>query len=289
MASPFTIPQIIQFAKISQYLAGNDIASKTALRSGSINENLPWLLYMEGYLLENMYTLNPGGSTLRKTAEYVLSLCGKYLNQAQTIINNLAAGLPVITGPSNQSVNQGASAIFTIAVVSSLSYTIQWYDFAGNPIVGQTGLSYVFSNAQTGDTGKTFYAKVTSAAGTTVSGIATLTVTANIIGRWYAGGTDYSTLLAAGTDTVAYSGTFTITDGQPLVVPFPAGQFDFIVAQYPVSQSVKTHYANPAGGFDQAAVPGLALAVNTFGGNNYIFSNGSPFGINNASGQITFS
>ena len=138
MASTFTIPQVIQFAKISQYLAGNDIASKTALRSGSINKNLPGLLYMEGYLLENMYTLNPSGSTIRKTGEYVLSLCGKYLSQAQNILNSLAAGPPVITGPVNQSVNQGSSATFMVVVTSSLLYVGQWYDYLGNPIVGQT-------------------------------------------------------------------------------------------------------------------------------------------------------
>jgi hypothetical protein len=244
---------------------------------------------MENYLLQNINNLNPSSPTLRGTAEYVLSLCGKYGVQAKNIANNLLQSPPIITGPSNQSGLVGFTAIFSVSVGSSLPVTYQWFDYLGNPIPGATNSSYSFVNAQLVDSGKTFFVKATNAAGQTVSGTATLTVTQSITGQWYAGGTDYSTLLAAGTDTVAYSGTFTITDGQPLVVPFPAGQFDFIVVQYPVSQSVKTHYANPAGGFDQAAVPGLALAVNTFGGNNYIFSNGSPFGINNASGQITFS
>src|ERR1700744_3033188 len=101
MASEFTISQIIQFAKISQYLAGNEKSSLLQLQSGSYVGILPNLLYMEGTLLQNLYSLNPGSTTLRGTAEYVLSLCGKYLLQAQQILNNLAGTLPVITGPAN--------------------------------------------------------------------------------------------------------------------------------------------------------------------------------------------
>ena len=145
------------------------------------------------------------------------------------------------------------------------------------------------ADAQLSNSGSMFSVKVSSAAGSVTSNIATLTVTANLVGYWYAGSTDYSALLEAGTDTVPYNGTFQITSGQPLVVPFPAGQLDYVVVKYPNSQTTKTTYANPAGGLDQGVVPGLALGVNAFGGNNYIFSNtGSPFGINNISGQVTF-
>jgi len=287
MASLFTIQQIITFAQISQYLAGNDIASKTALRSGSINENLPGLLYMEGYLLENMYTLNPGGSTLRKTAEYVLSLCGKYLSQAQNILNNLAAGPPVITGPANQSVNQGSNATFMVVVTSSLLYVGQWYDYLGNPIVGQTSNIYVFYNAQSGDSGKTFYFKATSVAGTTVSGMATLTVTANIIGYAYAGGADYSAALQGGTDAVPFQFTFPITTGQPLSVQFTGPVVDeFIVIKYPSTEPTKTGYNNPP--IDAAGIPGFAFNATTITTWKYIFSrSGNAFTVNN-SNLITF-
>jgi len=69
VASQFTIPQIILFAQISQYLSTNDKALSIAFRSGSLIQRQPSLLYMEGELLENMYALNPNGSTIRITAE----------------------------------------------------------------------------------------------------------------------------------------------------------------------------------------------------------------------------
>jgi hypothetical protein len=287
--SQFTVQQILNFKSISQYLAANDESSLTQLKSGSIIGNLPGLLYMEGYLLQNLFSLNPGGATVRPTAEYVLSLCGKYLTQAQTITTNLSGSLPVLTGPANQSGLVGFTANFSVSVSGTGPFQYQW--FRNNVLVpGATSASISVPNAQLSDTGSTFFVQVTNAAGSPVSGTATLTVTANLVGQWYAGGTDYSTLLAAGTDSVAYSGTFSITDGQPLVVPYPAGQLDFIVCKFPVSQSQKTHYANPAAGLDQGTVPGLALDINTFGGNNYIFSRtGNMFGINNISGQVTFS
>ena len=288
MPSQFQISQIIQFQQISQYLAGNDKSSLMQLQSGSYIGILPSLLYMEGTLLQNLNTLNPGSSTLRGTAEYVLSLCGKYLAQAISIVGNLTGSKPVITGPANESTTVGGSATFTVSVTSATPYVAQWY-LNGVIIPGAVGLTYTVSNAQLSQNGNLYSVMATNLAGTVQSNQATLTVTAGLTGQWYAGSTDNSAALEAGTDNVVYSGTFSITNGQPLVVPFPAGQLDYIVVKYPVSQSVKTTYANPAGGLDTGVVPGLALGVNTFGGNNYIFSNtGSPFGINNTSGQITF-
>lgn len=246
MAGTFTIQQIITFAQISQYLAGNDIASKTALRSGSINENLPGLLYMEGTLLQNMYTLNPGGSTIRKTAEYVLSLCGKYLSQAQTIVNNLAQSPPAITGPSNQTVNQNASATFTVSVVSSLPYTGQWYNSTGDPIIGQTSNSYVFLNAQPADSGKTFYFKATSSAGTTTSEIASLTVTSTIFAFTWYGDEDPNPMLATGVDTLTYQIQTVVVHNQPIsiVVPQIATPNKFFVTKVVNTESEKTAYFN---------------------------------------------
>jgi len=176
---------------------------------------------MEGELLENMYTLNPNGSTIRKTAEYVLSLCGKYLSQAQTIINNLSASPPVISGANNVTVNVGGNAIFSISVVSSLPYMIQWYDSIGNPIVGQTGLTYTFSNAQVSDSGKTFYAKATSSAGISTSAIGSLTVNQSIL--VYAAYMDIDPRgnLLAGVDNFTYQYTAVVTHNNPVTIPIP--------------------------------------------------------------------
>ena len=289
MAQQFPIPTIIKFAQISQYLASNEKSSLTQLKSGSLIGNLDGLLYLEGSLLQNIYNLNPSGSTVRPTAEYVLSLCGKYLVKAQTILNNLSGSLPVITGPSNQSVLVGATATFSVSVTGTGPFFYQWYR-GGVLVPGATNSSIPIANAQLTDNGAQFFVTVTNATGTQVSGTAVLTVTASLVGQWYAGGTDYSTQLLAGIDSVAYSGTFPITDGQPFNVTFPIGQSDFVVIKYPVSQALRIHYANPVGGIDQAAIPGLAFDQNTFGGNNYTFSrNGNQFGINNTTGVVEFS
>ncbi len=259
------------------------------LRSGSLIGNLPGLLYMEGYLLQNMNSLNPSSPTLRGTGEYVLSLCGKYLNQAQTIVNNLGGSKPIITGPSNQSGNVGFNAVFSVSVISATPTSFQWFQ-NGVAVPGATTATLTIFNAQLAQSGSTFFVIATNASGSTVSSTASLTVTQALTGSWYAGGTDYSTLLVAGTDTVAYSGTFSITDGQPFNVPLPIGQSDFVVIKYPVSQALRVHYANPVGGIDQASIPGLAFDQNTFGGNNYTFSrNGNQFGINNTTGIVQFS
>ena len=292
MPSTFTIPQILTFAKISQYLASNDKASGAALRSGSIITTQPALLYVEGALLQSMYTLNPNGPTIRSTAEYVLSLCGRFLSQAQTIANNLLQNPPIVFGPSSLSVNVGANATFIISVTSTLSYTVQWYDSVGNPIVGQTGLTYTFLNAQVSDSGKTFYAKVTNAAGTTTSATASLTVTASIVGFYYQGSTDYSTLLLAGTDNVAYLGTFSITTGQPFDVTFPHQvDTEYIVVMYPATEPTKTNYLNPPpSGPDAGSIPSIALEGTSFGGKKYIFSRtGNTMGVNSVNGKIRFS
>jgi len=292
MPSQFTIPQIIVFAKISQFLAGNDKASQKGLKSGSFIGNLEGLLYMEGYLLENMYTLNPTSSTLRNTGEYVLSLCGKYLQQAIKIANGLTASAPVITGPSNQSVNVGQNATFSVSVTGSAPFSYQWFDYLGNVIPGATSSSYTFLNSQLTDTGKTFYVKVTDTNGhSTTSNTATLTVSAALVGYYYQGNIDYSTNLLAANDNVPYLGTFSITTGQPFTVTLPhLGASEYIVVKYPVAQPTKTNYENPPAGVDTAAIPGLAFNITTIGTFKYIFSRtGNAFGLNNINGQIKFS
>jgi|HubBroStandDraft_3_1064219.scaffolds.fasta_scaffold33234_2 hypothetical protein len=291
MPSEFTIPKIIQFAQISQYLAGNDKSSLTQLRSGSFIGTLPKLLYMEGTLLQNLNSLNPGMSTLRGTAEYVLSLCGKYAIQAQNILNSISGGLATITGPSNQSILVGQSASFTIVVTSSTSYTIQWFR-NGVLIPGSTGLTYTLTNAQLTDTGAQFSAVVTNGAGPISSGTGVLTVTANLLAYYYQGNNDYSAALLAGTDNVAYTGNLSITSGQPITVPFPdLGASEYIILKYPATETTKTSYLNPPpSGPDAGSIPSLALEGNSFGGWKYVFSRGgNPFGLNSVNGQVKFS
>lgn len=274
MPSTFTIQQILSFAAISQYLASNEQASGSALKSGSIITTQPALLYVEGSILQSMYTLNPNGPTIRSTAEYVLSLCGKYLSQAQAIVASLLQNPPIVAGPSDQSVAVGVSATFTISVTSTLPYTIAWYDGFGNLIPGQTGLSYVFPNAQVSDSGKTFYAKATNAAGTTTSATASLTVTASIIAKWWFGSTDPFAALSSGTDTLTYQISQSIVHNQPIVINYPIGAQNnqFNVLRYPDTENDKTTWVNTPG-FNFGSIPDSVMrAIFSINGFKYIVS-----------------
>lgn len=256
MPSEFPIPTIIKFAEISQYLASNDKSAQKQLQSGSFIGILPQLLYMEGTLLQNLNSLNPAISTLRGTAEYVLSLCGKYAIQAQNILSSISGGLATITGPANQSVLVGQSASFTIGVTSSSAYTIQWFR-NGVLIPGATSLTYTLLNAQLTDSGAQFSAVVTNGAGPSSSATGILTVTAALQGSFAYLSTDPGPTLQGGSDPFTYQETFSITTGQPWTMPVPvvATPNMFIIVKGPSSESIKGTWDN--GGVNTGVIPDI--------------------------------
>jgi len=89
MPSLFTIPEIIQIAKVSQYLA-DDKASKGALFGDVINPQLGLILYTIRKDVEDLYELDPTGSytayNLFAMADYLYGLCEDALT-AQAIIS----------------------------------------------------------------------------------------------------------------------------------------------------------------------------------------------------------
>lgn len=84
-----SVPQILQIAKISQYLAVADIAKGTifspVVKAAPFT---PQIIYMERKALEYQYNNNPSDSNLIKIGNYVYALCGKYAVQAQNIDGN---------------------------------------------------------------------------------------------------------------------------------------------------------------------------------------------------------
>ena len=82
-----TVAQIINIAKISQYLALNDIANGGLWGKGQDLE-LPQKIYNIRKSIEYWYYLDPSDTTLTPTSNYLLSLCGKYYLEAQNIIFN---------------------------------------------------------------------------------------------------------------------------------------------------------------------------------------------------------
>lgn len=289
MASEYSISEAIKIGKLSQVLANATNLKNRLFTGNALDDEWPVTIYQVWKPISIRYAANPDDSTLRQVTEWLIQLCGPLVQIAERTIGGIGAGLATITGPSNQNVNIGSNATFSISVTSPTSYTIQWYA-NGVIIPGATGATYKVVSAQSSQSGTKYFAVVTNTAGVQLSAVATLTVTATLIGSWYAGSTDYSTQLEANNDSVVFSGTFNITSGQPLVVPLPAGVTDYIVIRYPNTETTKTNYANPTGGIDTGTVPGVALNTNAFGAYKYIFSRtGNQFGINNVSGQVTFS
>lgn len=79
-----TVAQIINVAKISQYLAANDIAKGSLFGKRKIPIT-PQVLYMERKAVEWLYNLDSTDSSLTLTANYLLSLCRGYNLQAANI------------------------------------------------------------------------------------------------------------------------------------------------------------------------------------------------------------
>src|ERR1700743_3336826 len=126
MANEQSISAILSLASICEYVAVVKGGAANALQGGSINQNLARLIYMERLGIQNRYNLNPSDPTLQGTANYLFSIL-THQRQEQTIKNNVGSGLPVLTGPSNQSGIVGFTATFSVSVVSATPVTYVWF------------------------------------------------------------------------------------------------------------------------------------------------------------------
>lgn len=95
----YPIATIINIAKISQFLASDDV-SKTYLFKGGKPpvERLPRLIYIVRKSVEWLNDIDSSSSVLPGIANYLLWLCGKYINQALTILG--LGGSGAIINPS---------------------------------------------------------------------------------------------------------------------------------------------------------------------------------------------
>jgi hypothetical protein len=213
-----------------------------------------------------------------------------YLYSLLTPLSTSIASI-TITNPTNQSVNVGQNATFsvTVSVSNGQAYTVQWFR-NGLAIPGANSTTYTLTNAQLTDSGAQFSAIATaSGVGSATSLPAQLTVTSSIIGFYYFGSTDYSTQLLGGTDAVPYNGQFSITPGQPLSINLPgAAQNTYMVFKYPATETSKTQYSNPP--LNIGVIPSIAWeGIITIGSWKYIVTRtGNVFGLN-SSQPITFS
>lgn len=99
MASVFPIPDIILWAKISQYLGRFYLTQNNLFRGGDVDPNYPQLIRMERRALEFMYNFNPNEPNIDAVANYVYGLT-KYIAQAKVIAGQGGSGGIVIPGTS---------------------------------------------------------------------------------------------------------------------------------------------------------------------------------------------
>lgn len=271
MSIQLTTAQILTIAKVCEYLTIVDSHTKTVFKGGDLNKRQARLIYMERLAVQNRYDLNPADPTLVSTSNYLFSLLRNW-PAAQNVLNQIAGGLPAITNPANVSLVVGQDAVFTVAVTSASPYTIQWYR-DGVLIPGATGLSYTLTNAQLTDTGATFNAVATNAAGNAASLPATLTVMSALTAKWWYGPTDPFAALSGGSDTLTYQVTQTITHNTAIVINYPVGAEDnqYNVLRIPNTENDKTIWKNTDS--NQGLIPDSVMrAILNINGFKYVIS-----------------
>ncbi|PYT92133.1 MAG: hypothetical protein DMG36_16205, partial [Acidobacteria bacterium] len=106
----------------------------------------------------------------------VTNTAGSATSNAATLTVNPAPVAPTITTqPANQTVTAGQTAAFSVVASGTAPLSYQWQKNGAN-IAGATSASYTTPATTTADSGSTFRAVVTNAAGSATSNAATLTV-----------------------------------------------------------------------------------------------------------------
>lgn len=95
----YTTEQIIEIAKISEFLCANELAKK-GLYSGGIDGKLSRQIYETRKNVEWLYDLNSADTSLVQTGNYLFSLCGKYQLKALSIMNTNSGGIVVPSSPT---------------------------------------------------------------------------------------------------------------------------------------------------------------------------------------------
>jgi hypothetical protein len=93
----YTISEIIDIAKVSGYLAQNDIA-KGSLFGQRKDPLLALKIYMERKAVEWAYGMDTDYDDLRNTANYLYALCGKYAVLAYYIVTSGSGGSSITPG-----------------------------------------------------------------------------------------------------------------------------------------------------------------------------------------------
>jgi len=118
MALPLNIPNYLELAKISQFLAANDQNNFAKNQGGTIYPSLARLIYIVRTSIEWKYQIDNTDTSLIDTGNYLKALIGKYSYFAANIIGG--AGGTFINPPSGSQIGIiGVDYSFEIGDVDS--------------------------------------------------------------------------------------------------------------------------------------------------------------------------
>jgi hypothetical protein len=113
-----TIPQILDDAKISLYLATNDVALG-ALYPRPVNKQAAEVIYTELKSVEWAYNQNPNYPNIEATANYLYWLTGQYNLRAIVIRENGGGGVPV--SPTIPSITTPTPLEFIVSAITPIA------------------------------------------------------------------------------------------------------------------------------------------------------------------------
>jgi len=113
-----TVSNVLNIAKVSQYLAINAIRAR-GLFGGGIDRLLPRKLYCIRKSIEWLLNLDPNNSTLTKTANFLYALCGPFSGQAQVIIGSSGGGIIVNPATGDAATLGTISLEFELGITAS--------------------------------------------------------------------------------------------------------------------------------------------------------------------------
>lgn len=115
----YSVPAIIDIARVSQYMVANDQARR-GLLSGGTDPRWARMLHVERGSVQWAYEGDPTLSTLEKTAYYVYALCGKWAKLAVAAMN--AAGIT----PGSGAGGSGGGSVINPETGSAVNFNFEY-------------------------------------------------------------------------------------------------------------------------------------------------------------------
>jgi len=92
----------INYGKISQFLAADNIAKNMFMKAGDLAPNLSLLIELVRKAIEWKNGIDSTSESLNETSLYLYDLCGKYIRQAKVILNSGQTGTIINPSTGNQ-------------------------------------------------------------------------------------------------------------------------------------------------------------------------------------------